>query len=712
MKPLILLISGHQSRRNRRRLCGRLVAAGHGVVKTGTVLAWLWTAGVGWAEEAETRASGAPPSVHSLADMSLEQLANLEVTSVSKHREKLSAAPAAVFVITQEDIRRSGVTSIPEALRLAPGLAVARADGNTLAISARGFNDVYANKLLVVMDGRSVYTPLFSGVLWDAQDTMLEDIERIEVVRGPGATWWGANAVNGEINISTKKAKDTQGLLLTGGGGTEETGFGGVRYGVKLADEAWLRIYGKYFSRDDSALASGQPADDAWQAGRGGFRLDWEPSVQSTFTLQGEAYGGTEEEFHTYGTLTPPYQQSASSRYRFQGGNVVGRWTRSFSDTADLQFQTYFDRTMFDGFTLRETRNTYDADLSHHLTLGRHNLVSGLGYRVSSDDIESSAQIALQPAQRTTHLVNAYVQDEIALVPDRLHLTLGSKFEHNDYTGFEIQPGARLTWTPQDRQTVWASVARAVRTPSRVESDGRIQGGVLPPGPPGPPVSSGVGVPLRTAFFGSPDYHSESLIAYELGYRLQPMEQLAFDFAAFFNDYDDLRSFEQGTPSLALSPTPHLQLPVRVGNNLYGETYGFEGVANLRLAAGWRVQASYSLLKMNLHTRAGSTDTTSESAEGASPQHQFGLRLSFDLPAGVELDTGVRYVGALPGMQLGHVFGFDVRLAWRPTKHLEFAIVGQDLAYRRHAEFLPSQIVPTQPTQMERAVYGKITLRF
>jgi len=657
----------------------------------------------GWAAVANVL----PQRQSDLTELSLEELMNIEVTSVSKKTEKLSKAAAAIFVITQEDIHRSGVTSIPEALRLAPGIEVARVDAHTWAISARGFNDVFANKLLVLLDGRSIYTPLFSGVFWDQQDTLLEDIERIEVIRGPGATLWGANAVNGVINIITKRARDTQGGLLTAGGGHEERSFGGVRYGGKLGENAYYRVYAKYFNRDDSELPDGHAANDAWQAGQGGFRLDWSPAQLHTFTVQGDFYDGSIAQTFVESSLLPPFQLTVPDRFPIRGGNLLGRWSHTLSSTSEMRLQMYYDRTVRNMDIFQEDRHNFDLDFQHRFPLGgRHDIVWGLGYRLTSDDEGNTFSASLIPASRTTHLVSAFVQDEIALLPDRLYVTLGSKFEHNDFTGFEIQPSGRLLWTPNDRHTVWAAISRAVRTPSRAEADVRLNQLVLPPGTLSP------GAPLTVAaFFGDHSMVAETLLAYELGYRVQPYERLSFDLALFYNVYNDLLTAEPRTPFLETSPSPpHLVLPFFAGNSLHGETYGAELAANWPLTEWWRLRALYSYLHVYLHTDQGSRATVSPAAQWSSPQHQFSLRSAMDLPGHLAFDLALRYVDSLVHLQVGSYTVLDVRLGWRPLQTLELAIVSQNLG-ANHIEFIPT-FLNTQPTTVRPSVYGQITWRF
>lgn len=659
--------------------CGRGLLAGAFIC---AALAFPVTAGA-----QETNMTSGSPS--ELKRLSIEELMNIEVTSVSKKEEKLSAAPAAIFVITQEDIRRAGVLSIPEALHMAPGLDVGRVDAHSWAVSARGFNDVFANKLLVLMDGRSVYTPLFSGVFWDVQDTMIEDIDRIEVIRGPGAALWGANAVNGVINIISKPAKDTQGWLATAGGGSEEQGFVGARYGGELQDGVHYRVYGKFFNQDDSTLAGGNNAEDRWRMGRGGFRIDWDGSQNNLLTLQGDGYFGDEQDLFAVPAAAPPFIEYVKSDSDVAGGNILGRWTHTFADDSSLQLQMYYDRTLRDATIVREDRDTADIDLQHRFLLGqRQEIVWGLNYRVTADDLKGSTNVSLSPSQRTTHLVSAFVQDEIDLVPDRLRLTLGSKFEHNDFTGFEIQPSARLLWTPRDRHTVWASVSRAVRTPSRAEDDVTLN-------PPGAPVG------FATAQ-GQRSFDSEELLAYEIGYRVQPHARVSLDLAGFYNVYDRLRTAE---------PNGGFTLASSLANRLEGETYGLEVAARWQVTDWWRLQPTYSLLQMELHRDANSQDSAAELAEGDSPQNQFSLRSSMDLPGRIELDCWLRYVDSLGNLNVPSYMTLDIRLGWRMSPNVEFAIVGQNLLENRHLEFKPSTI-STQTTEIERSVYGKITIRF
>ncbi|MGZ4986977.1 MAG: TonB-dependent receptor plug domain-containing protein [Limisphaerales bacterium] len=634
-----------------------------------------------------------------LFDKPLQELMQY-ITIAKRTPEPLEKTAAAVSVLTQDDIRRSGATSIPEALRLVPGLDVARVDAHTWAISSRGFNDVFANKLLVMIDGRTVYSPLFSGVFWDEEDTMMEDIDRIEVVRGPGATLWGANAVNGVINVVTKSAKDSQGLLVTGGGGSEELGFGSVRYGFKLDDGIYMKVYQKYFDRGSSVFENGSDAFDAWSMYRGGFRIDVDKADNNLFTFQGDAYTGQENEVYLVPTAIPPaFVGSAKSIDNVAGVNVLGRWSHDFSKDSQFILQSYYDHTVRNNPVLSQTRNTGDVDFQHVFKVGERNEITwGTGFRTTHRDVKNSLNVALIPPNDTRNLYSAFLQDEITVMPDRLKMILGSKFEHNDFTGFEVQPSIRAVFTPHTNHTIWASVSRAVRTPSEAESDIRLN----------EPV---VGVPPGAiTTFGNPDMLSESLIAYEIGYRFQASRRLNFDLTAFYNDYSRLRSLQPLPP---ISPFFPAQIhPSVVGNSLTAESYGGEASVTLQAIPDLLTfKGGYSLLKLNAHRNNSGDQTTEMMDEGSSPQNQFFLLSSFDLPFHLEFDTTVRYVDRLTDPSVASYAELDARLAWHPRTNLEFAVVGQNLLHEHHREFAPT-FIASQNTEVERGVYGKVTFRY
>lgn len=643
-----------------------------------------------------------------LTDLSLEDLMHIEVTSVSKKGEQLSDAPAAIFVITQEDIRRSGVTSIPEALRMAPGVEVARIDANKWAVSARGFNSRFATKLLVLMDGRSVYSPVFSGVWWDIQDTLLEDIDRIEVIRGPGATLWGANAVNGVINIITKKASETRGGLATAGAGTEERGFGSLRYGLKLGEHSDVRAYAKYFNRDASVTSSGAKAADDWDQFRTGFRLDHEPSVQNQFTLQGDYYKGKSGSTHEISTLSPPFTQSFQEKPDLSGGNILGHWKHFFSDNSEINLQTYYDRTERNDAFAAEKRDTFDFDLQHRFKwIFGQEIVWGIGYRVTRDNIENTILRSIDPSSRTDQLFSAFIQDDITLIKDRLRWIIGSKFEHNDYTGFELQPSTRLIWTPSKDQSIWGSVSRSVRTPSRAEQTVTTDVAVIPPGQGGNPGP----LPIQVQVRGNSNFQSEELFAYELGYRLRPMDRLTFDLAGYYNHYNKLRSstdIANTEPTLAFGAEgPFLRSTLDLNNNMSADIYGVELALEWQPRDWWRLKGAYSFAEMKTNQGATLTEAQNQSL----PQHQFSVRSGMNLRKNIEADLWLRYVDGFDNGGVPSYFTMDLKLAWRPVKNLELALVGQNLLENRHREFRPEQF-STQVFEVERSVYGKVTWQF
>ena len=655
-------------------------------------------------------------NVPDVTAMSMEDLMNMQVTSVSKRTQKVADAAAAIFVITQEDIRRSGATSIPEALRMAPGLQVARIDENKWAIASRGFNGRFDNKLLVLIDGRSVYTPLFSGVYWNVQDVMLEDVDRIEVIRGPGATLWGANAVDGVINVITKKAKSTQSTVVTAGAGTEERAAGGARYGSKLGDNTYYRAYAKYFDWGPSAYPSGMTAHDGWDALRGGFRADWTPTGANSLTLQGDIYRSRFDETLTVASLSPPYSNTFPNDGKYSGGNLLGRWNHT-SERSSMSLQMYYDNTTINDHSLfGDHQNIFDIDFQHAFHTGdSQQFVWGFGYRSIRDKNDPSFTVSLQPNQVTLNQFSTFLQDEISLVDNRLQITLGSKFERNGFTGFEVEPNARLLWTVTPNQSIWTAVSRAVRTPALTEEGLRLNSAVIPPGT----LSNPTPLPAVLAVFGSPQFNSEDLLAYELGYRVQATSNLSLDLATFYNNYSGLRTAEPGVPSAEPLPAPtDIVIPFVASNKMSGGTYGVELFADWKVVPKWRLAASYSYLQMNIHKNADSQDPTPDNPNGSSPRHQWYLRSSVDLLKHFEQDTTVRFVDHLPSLNFAGAVGalpsyysLDAHLGWRPVTSLELSIGGQNLLNNWHLEFLPDFVL-TSPTAVKRSIFGSITVKF
>jgi iron complex outermembrane receptor protein len=556
------------------------------------------------------------------------------------------------------------------------------------------------------VDGRSVYTPLFSGVFWDVQDLLLEDVERIEVIRGPGATLWGANAVNGVINVLTRSAHETAGGLVTAGGGSEERGFLGLRYGGSLGTSTAYRVYGKTFDRGSGERLTGGAGADDWSMSRAGFRLDSTLSGGG-LTLQGDLYDGEVGETLTLQSLRSPVPRTVDTEMQVGGGHLLGRWQRTMSATSELALQLYYDRTERTAELVEEDRDTFDLELQHGFApTVRHRVVWGLGYRRTGDDLQGSELLVFHPARRTDELASAFFQDEVTLRPDRLWLILGSKLEHNDYSGFELQPNLRTVWIPRPRHTLWGAVSRAVRTPSRAEHDLRLNSQVAGPGEllPGP-------LPSVLAVLGDRDYGSEELLAWELGYRAGLAPGLFVDAAAFYNVYDRLRATRLGEPFLEVAPAPpHLVAPVYPTNELDGETWGAELAVDWRAVETWRLSAAYTYLRVQLHAETG-IDPLILIPEGDSPRHQLALRSSLDLPRDLELDLTARYVDGLPALGIDSSINLDLRLGWRPGSRLELSLVGQSLLEEAQVEFAP-EVIPTHPTGVERGLYGKLTWRF
>jgi len=631
-----------------------------------------------------------PTAISHLKQLDVADLLNVEVTSVSRHAAPLSQAPSAIQVITAAQIRRSGATTLAEVLRLADNLQVAQRGASGWSITARGFNTDLANKLLVMIDGRTVYTPLYSGVFWDAQDYLLEDIDRIEVISGPGGTLWGANAVNGVINIITKQAADTQGLYAEGGGGTEVHGVAGLRYGGSTSQVNY-RVYGKYLDLDDSALPDGTAAGDAWHRGQAGFRMDSPDAALGAWTLQGDYYSN--------------HEQSPTGGTSVLGGeNLLGRWTpRTSATDSGMSLQVYYDRTTLSlpvapltvaGLVLsppgrlHDELQTVDLDFQHRLQLGgRHALTWGLGFRYTHDLVDNAPALAFVPDDLNQELYSAFVQDEIRLAA-QLALTVGSKLEHNGYTGYEFEPSVRLQWQPAAAHTLWGAASRAVRAPSRIDRD--LQEGAAP---------------YLTILRGSSDFQSEDVLAYELGYRTQAGSRFTTSLSTFYNVYDHVRS---------TTITPVTVLPFYFENAVHGHTWGAEWTGTLQVTDSWSLHAGYVLLQERLRVQPGHIDISNARNETADPQQQASLHSSLDLPAHLALDLGLRWVDTLRnsnGPALGQVPAYmelDARAAWQASAHLELSLNGQNLLHDQHPEYgFPSP----QRTEIERGVYAKLVWR-
>lgn len=631
-----------------------------------------------------------------LLNLSLEELSNIEVTSVSKKAERADEAAAAIYVITQEDIRRSGATEIPELLRMVPGITVTRAGSHDWTVTARGSNDQFSNKLLVLMDGRTIYSPLFSGVIWEIQDTMLEDIDRIEVIRGPGATLWGANAVNGVINIITRNAKDTQGGYAKLIAGNQVKGMGAVRYGGKINEDSYVRMYAKQSAYDSEQTIAGANANDDWTKSQAGFRSDSRLTSKDTLNIQGDIYTIDEDIPYTIPDLgAAPTFYIGVEGAKASGANVMARWDRQNSENSQTSLQMYFDHTFYKTTFFNDETNTADLDFQHVWTgWDRHEIVWGAGYRyINSINDPTSQQYALFPKTRNDDLLNAFLQDKITLNPSDLFLTLGSKFEHNDYTGVEIQPSARLSWLPADNQTVWASISRAVHTPYRYTNDITQLVAIDPNG----------GFPIEFVLTPAPFLKSEDLVAYELGYRIQPTKSLSFDLAAFYNDYDHLFYSYLGAFSI---PGAYVLQPIVADNSDSAHSIGAEFSTKWNISNQWQVAGAYSYISQDFSKKS----SVGQSFVGKTPKHQLNMRSTYLFSNGVEMTNALYFVDDLTSININGYQRFDTRISYEILDGVELSAVGQNLFDDRHQEFSP--FLYKGATEIGRSVYGSVGVEF
>ena len=613
-------------------------------------------------------ASGNTQSIEALKQLSVDELLNVQVTSVSKRSEPLSDAPASIFVISADDIRRSGVTTLAEALRMAPNLDVARIDSVQYAISARGFNNAVGNKLLVMIDGRTIYTPLFSGVFWDQQDVLLQDVERIEVISGPGATLWGANAVNGVINVITRSAAETTDAVLVARAGQHESG-GAFRLGSSR-DDAAFRVYGKYSKFDNTFRADGGANPDTWSRGQAGFRADWSRETDQ-ITVQGDAYDGHSGSREGYGGLD-------LDEVSISGFNVLGRWSRRLAGGSDMQLQMYVDHSeRHDDLFYGPTADIVDLDFQHSIPGQRHTVLWGGGYRYGKDDIEPGFVTLFVPDSRSMEWGNLFVQDDVHLTP-KLQATLGLKLESNDYTGLEYLPNLRLAWKVTDSSLLWGSLSRAVRAPARYDRDVRFPG--FPP----------------YYVVGGPHFESEVANVAEIGYRAQPFDSLGVSVTSFLHRWDKLRSGSA--------------LPVEISNDIEGDVYGVEAWLNYRPLDFWSVSAGGTWLQEKLHLDSGSQDPVGVDNPTLrnDPDYYWTLRSSFDLTRTVQLDLWLYSVGELPAPRVPSYTELELRLAWTLLDHVELSIVGRNLLHDSHPEYGDE----LSRSEIERTAYGQVRWQF
>ncbi len=637
-----------------------------------------------------------------LADASLEELLGIRVTSVGRKEQKLTETAAAVYVLTREDLLRSGVTSVPEALRMVPGVQVARIDSNKWAVTARGFNGRFANKMLVLIDGRSIYTNLYSGVYWEQYDVMLEDVERIEVVRGPGATMWGANAVNGVINIITRQTKDTQGGLLVAGTGTEDLASTALRYGGRFGDRIHYRTFGKFFNRNQMLTAGGDGAGDSWNTMRAGGRVDIELSERDSITLTGDMSSGLARGA-LYSSFPLPQQGAlVSERVNYSGGFGLGRWTRKHSDRSEFSLQVYLNKERRSEHFGDAKFQTIDLDFQHRVNLSRrHDLVWGLGYRMLKDNVHGgTSAVVFEPVSWSGALASSFVQDDVTLVSGRLVATFGSKFLNNYYTGFEIQPTARLMWTPNRNQSLWGAVSRAVRTPARYNRDVRV------------PFSLGSvnGIPVQGALMGSHDFGSETVRAYEAGYRHQLSRWAALDLALFQSEYGNLAGFALGEPHFSLIPSPRVDVPVLFANTSQARSRGVELASSWTPAKRWKMQANYAWMLLKYERGGFEPFPGGNTADGSTPRHSVQLHSGLDLSKRIRWDVQMFQVGALPSLGVPGYTRVDTRLSLKVGEGFELSGGGRNLLDARHLEFTPEDSV--RAAQIRRTLYLQLTRRF
>jgi len=671
------------------------------------VLAWVLACTGIFAREPQAGPPQTTPSA--LKRMSLEQLSEIQVTSPSKEPVPAFSSPVAIYVITGEDIRRSGATSIPDALRLAPGVEVARIDGSKWSVGIRGFGTRLSRSVLVLIDGRTVYTPLFAGTYWEVQDTLLEDIDRIEVIRGPGGAIWGPNAVNGVINIITRSSRDTQGGYASAGGGNVEQGFANVRYGGGNPDGLTWRVYAKGFTRGPEFHSDRDNFDD-WRGAQGGFRMDWTKSARDSFTLQGDLYEQEDGERVNVSSYVPAFTGTADGDADLSGGNILFKWKRTLSGGNDFQLQAYYDRTNRYEPNLGERRNTFDIDFLERTRLSANQqLLWGFGARSSDGHfLEAISGLVFYPAHRDDYLLSGFLEDDISVVPNKLSLNLGGKFLRTNYTGFAAQPSARLLLTPTENQSIWVSFTHAVRTPSDAEEDFYLSSY----------LGTANGIEEFARFNANKHFAPELLNGYEAGYRRLVTKSLYLDFAAFYNHHHDLFSQDlTGGPSLettlpfpeANQPPPHVILTAQFQNDLYGVTTGAEIAPEWRPASFWRLRGSYSFLHMDLKQAPSiALGAGPGMVDGSSPSHEVVIDSSWDLAKHLQLDLTYRYVSALPAVLAPAYSTGDARVSWRFNSSIEFAVAGQNLFQPYHVEYAGD---PGLPVAIRRSVFATLIWR-
>jgi iron complex outermembrane receptor protein len=646
-----------------------------------------------------------PAPAPALGGVSIEDLMKMEVTSVSKKEQSLANTPAAVFVIGKEDIRRSGASNIPDLLRMVPGVDVAQINATQWAVSIRGFNAVFSNKVLVMIDGRSLYADTFSGVYWDQVNVPLENIERIEVIRGSGGTVWGANAVNGVINIITKSSADTKGGLITVGSGSKENAAATVQYGGDLGSTGAYRVFAKYANIQNSRSPVVANAADGWHSEQMGFRTDSRPTSVDSLSFQGDFLSSRGGELSEVTTANPVSQVWVKFPLTNLMGDVMGTWKHTLKGGSEISLRISESIVRRQDAGLKVADNTLDVEFQHHVSFGsRHDVVWGLDYRRYTDDLITDSPYALHilPACKKDNLYTGFLQDEIRLT-NSLFFTIGSKVEHNAYTGMEFEPSAQLLWKASDRHSFWASAARAIRQPSRTEDGIVYNDGVV--------QVPGYGAALVT-LTGNRDLQAERLNDYEVGYRSQLHSRFSIDLTSFLNFYSRLDTFDVHTPySITNDGAPQLVIPLQYGNSGHARDWGVEAFARWDMNRRWTLSPGFSLLRMTTGVTAASHDQYLSAAPGSSPRYQPEVRSLLKLAKNLEWDSSLKYVSALPSINIPGDLRVDSRLGWRPGEALEFSIVGQNLTSGRHMEFIDTAGIFLR-TEVARSVAARITWRF
>lgn len=635
-----------------------------------------------------------------MLDLDLSSLMQIQITSAGRKEQNLADVPAAVYVIDQEDIKNSGATYIPELLRLVPGLQVARISSGKWAIASRGFNGTFSNKLLVQIDGRSVYSPAYSGVYWDMQTVILEDIERIEVIRGPGATLWGANAVNGVINIITRPASDTIGLLVSGVAGDHEDGTASFRYGQQIKSDLYSRIYLNHHAEDSYDCFDDQgDANDHWSTTSGGFRLDSDIGMKDSWTFQGDFYDGKGDQqiypFWEEGSFVP---LTVDDTIDTRGYNLTGRWQHKLTETNSWTLQAYFDYTDRQEIYVGQTHKTIDLDFQYRFQfMKRHDIVWGLGYRNIDDNFNNSYMIAIRPDESRSDLFSAFVQDEINLITNRLWLTLGTKIENNEYTDTEIQPSARFLLKVKENQSLWTSVSRAVRTPSRAEDGSRVVMKIVPqPQPPFPTIYIN----------GNKDLDAEAVVAWEAGYRYFKNSSFSLDLTVFYNDYKDLLDFAFSDPTT-----------INFLSAMEGNSHGLEINLKWKPLNWLKTEFNYSYIELNMDGLSDSSLVPTDYVnENSSPQHQLSFRTAIDLGKNTRLNIMARYIDELKipsamayaaGIKVDEYLALDMNIIWSPLENFELMLAAQNLTDSKHLEFVNEYFTPA--IEIERSLYLKLS---